>query len=39
MIKVTISKREDDIKAIEVYDHAGYADKGEDIVCSAVSFF
>ena len=38
MIKVTISKKKDDIKAIEVFDHAGYADKGEDIVCSAVSF-
>ena len=38
MIQVTISKtRNDEIKSMVMLGHAGYADSGQDIVCSAVS--
>ena len=38
MTKITITKSSDDnFKKIECSGHAGYADRGEDIVCAAVS--
>ena len=37
MIKVNISKKEQEIEQIQVSGHAGYAEYGHDIVCSAVS--
>lgn len=37
MIKVKIHCRNEDICAVEVKGHAGYAKHGRDIVCSAVS--
>lgn len=38
MIKVVIKKTKDDIPYFfEVSGHAGYADPGKDIVCSAIS--
>jgi uncharacterized protein YsxB (DUF464 family) len=37
MVKVTINKNEDIIEEITIAGHAGYAAKGEDIVCAAVS--
>ena len=37
MVKVTINKIEGIIEEITIAGHAGYAAKGEDIVCAAVS--
>ena len=37
MIKVNISKNKQEIEQIKISGHAGYADYGHDIVCSAVS--
>ncbi|NLY47610.1 MAG: ribosomal-processing cysteine protease Prp [Clostridiales bacterium] len=38
MIKVTVFKNEDNlITGFKVLGHAGYAEKGEDVVCAAVS--
>ena len=37
MIKVIFHKENKNLKTIEVTGHAGYADNGKDIVCSAVS--
>lgn len=37
MVKVTINKNEGIIEEITIAGHAGYAAKGEDIVCAAVS--
>ncbi len=37
MIKVDISKKNKKIENVEVTGHAGYAEYGHDIVCSAVS--
>ena len=38
MTTITITKSSDDnFKKIECSGHAGYADRGEDIVCAAVS--
>lgn len=37
MVKVTINKTEGIIEEITIAGHAGYAAKGEDIVCAAVS--
>ena len=37
MIKVTILKHTDQYKGFIVSGHAGYADEGYDIICSAVS--
>ena len=37
MTKVTIYKKDDVIRGVEVFGHAGYAKKGHDIVCAAVS--
>ena len=39
MIVVTIGKdRENYIKSVTIKGHANYAEHGEDIVCSAISF-
>ena len=37
MIKILITRKEDIIIRVEVKGHAGYAEYGKDIVCSAVS--
>ncbi len=37
MIKITILKQENKIKEITLSGHSGYNEKGNDIVCSAVS--
>jgi uncharacterized protein YsxB (DUF464 family) len=37
MIRFTVWKSEDQYKGFESSGHAGYADAGEDIICSAVS--
>lgn len=37
MIKVTFKTSDDFYKGFTVTGHAGYADKGKDIVCAAVS--
>lgn len=37
MTKVTFSSREGKILSVDILGHAGYADKGEDIVCAAIS--
>ena len=37
MVKVAINKNEGIIEEITIAGHAGYAAKGEDIVCAAVS--
>ena len=37
MITVTLVKEGNDLKGFSVKGHAGYADYGSDIVCSAVS--
>lgn len=37
MIKVILYRRDKKICGVELTGHAGYAKKGEDIVCSAVS--
>ncbi|MEG0451312.1 MAG: ribosomal-processing cysteine protease Prp, partial [Lysinibacillus sp.] len=37
MTKVNVVKDIDLIKSIEVYDHAGFAGHGDDIVCAGIS--
>ena len=37
MIRVTFYLREDQLTGFEVKGHAGYAEEGYDIICSAVS--
>ena len=37
MIKVEVFKKENSYVGLKSVGHAGYADKGQDIVCSAVS--
>lgn len=37
MISVTLYKKEGNLKGFQVQGHAGYAKKGKDIVCAAVS--
>ena len=37
MIKIVITRKDDCITKVEVRGHAGYAEYGKDIVCSAVS--
>ena len=37
MISVIISRHNDEYKGVSLEGHAGYADKGQDIVCAAVS--
>ena len=37
MISVTLYEKEGNLKGFQVQDHAGYAKKGKDIICSAVS--
>ncbi|WP_337221629.1 ribosomal-processing cysteine protease Prp, partial [Vibrio cholerae] len=37
MIWVKVKTREDRICALEITGHAGFAESGKDIVCSAVS--
>lgn len=37
MIKCYVTLENDDIMKLEISGHAGYADSGNDIVCSAVS--
>ena len=37
MITVIIDKVGDDIKALYISGHAGYADQGSDIICAAAS--
>lgn len=37
MVKVKIGKCNDKIKLIEISGHAGFADKGNDIVCAGIS--
>ncbi|MGN0447620.1 MAG: ribosomal-processing cysteine protease Prp [Acutalibacteraceae bacterium] len=37
MIKVTFYKKGDKLSGFEISGHSGYAQSGEDIVCSAVS--
>lgn len=37
MIKVTVFKKDNKFYGLKSVGHAGYADKGQDIVCSAVS--
>jgi uncharacterized protein YsxB (DUF464 family) len=37
MISIIISRHNDEYKGVSLDGHAGYADKGQDIVCAAVS--
>ncbi len=37
MVKIEVSKNADKIKKIEIKGHAGFADKGNDIVCAGIS--
>lgn len=37
MITVRIHQREKHVKSVRVTGHSGYADAGEDIVCSGIS--
>ena len=37
MIKVQITRKDNNIKKINIKGHAGYDDYGKDIVCSSVS--
>ncbi len=37
MIRIVLTKENDEIKKVEIKGHAGYAKYGKDIVCSAVS--
>ncbi len=37
MIKVVVSKHNGAYRSLHAYGHAGYAEYGKDIVCSAVS--
>ena len=37
MIKVTVFKKDNSFVGLKSVGHAGYADKGQDIVCSAAS--
>lgn len=37
MIKITLKYRNGELCSLKVNGHAGYAEKGQDIVCAAVS--
>lgn len=37
MIRITLYKKEGTLKGFKVQGHAGYAKRGKDIVCAAVS--
>ena len=37
MINITVIKQKQNIKSIQASGHSGYAEQGNDIVCSAVS--
>ena len=38
MVSITVSKNEDGVcEVVKLSGHAGYAESGEDIVCSAIS--
>ncbi len=37
MIRIVLTKKDGEIKKVEIKGHAGYAKYGRDIVCSAVS--
>lgn len=37
MVKVDIKRASNTITEIEIYDHANFATKGEDLVCAGVS--
>lgn len=37
MIKIKINRKKNRIVYFKISEHAGYADRGEDIVCAAVS--
>ncbi len=37
MIKVVVKRKNEDIIGFRIEGHAGYADRGNDIVCAAVS--
>ena len=37
MIKIKIKRKKNRIVYFKISEHAGYADRGEDIVCAAVS--
>ena len=37
MIKITVSKKGDEVKKIVIEGHAGYAQEGYDIYCASVS--
>ena len=37
MIRITLTKKDDRIRKVEIKGHAGYAKYGKDIVCSAIS--
>ncbi len=37
MIHIQVRKKKDEILSLQVSGHAGYAEKGEDIVCAGVS--
>lgn len=37
MIKVDVITKATEIEQITVYNHAGYADEGQDLVCAGVS--
>ncbi len=37
MIEVSVKRQNDDIIGFHIEGHSGYADRGSDIICSAVS--
>lgn len=37
MVKVNVNSKDGIIVRVNVYDHAGYAESGQDLVCAAVS--
>ena len=37
MVRITLTKKDDKIKKVEIKGHAGYDKYGKDIVCSAIS--
>ncbi len=37
MIKIRVTEKNDHIQKISISGHAGYAEKGKDLVCAAVS--
>ena len=37
MVKVKVERSHKEIVTIKIFDHAGYADAGQDLVCAGVS--